>query len=422
MVERTQFRTGDQALVREINLSLIMTRLHAHAPVSRAALAAMTGLNKSTVSSLVNELIERRFVHEIGVVSTGVGRPSVQLTVNPQAGYVVSVEIGVGYIGAICTDFTANRLWACQENTAPGAAQQTVLDQALQLIRQAIRQGQRAMPGQRLLGIAIGVPGLVKQSDGTLLFAPNLGWRNVPLCTILQRAFPDSPIFVDNEANMAALGEHFFGAAQDHGDVLYISAGVGLGGAIVRGGQLMRGASGLAGEFGHMTLYPDGVLCKCGNRGCWETEVSTAAVDRHVRKAISQGQPTLLQPDNLTFQRVIEAARNGDLVARTALGNVGRELGVGIASLVNALNPDLVVFGGTLSLASEFILPIIRHELHTRALEWDAAAATVVAAEQGFQACAMGGVAVVYQTILSQPGSSGQPGGRGALSPSQPIV
>jgi glucokinase-like ROK family protein len=422
MVERTPFRTGDQALVREINLSLIMNRLHAHAPVSRAALAAMTGLNKSTVSSLVNELIERRFVHEIGVVSTGVGRPSVQLTVNPQAGYVVSMEIGVGYIGALCTDFTANRLWASWEHTVPGAPQQTVLDQLLQLIRNTIQQGQRAMPGQRLLGIAIGVPGLVKQSDGTLLFAPNLGWREVPLCAILQDAFPDVPIFVDNEANMAALGEYFFGAAQDHRDVLYISAGVGLGGAIVRGGQLMRGASGLAGEFGHMTLYPDGALCKCGNRGCWETEVSTAAVERHVRKAISQGQPTLLQPGNLTLEGVIEAARNGDPVARTALGNVGRELGVGIASLVNALNPDLVVLGGTLSAASDFLLPTIRRELHERALEWDAAAVRVVAAEQGSQACTMGGVALVYQTILSQPGSSGQPGGGGALLLNQPMV
>lgn len=417
MAERTPFRTGDQALVREINLSLIMNRLHAYAPVSRAALAAMTGLNKSTVSSLVNELIERRFVHEIGVVSTGVGRPSVQLTVNPQAGYIVSVEIGVGYIGVICTDFTANRLWTCQETAAPGAEQNAVLDHVLGFIRQAIRQGQRAMPGQKLLGIAIGVPGLVKHSDGTLLFAPNLGWRDVPICAILQDAFPDAPILVDNEANMAALGEYFFGVAHDHEDVLYISAGDGLGGAMVRGGQLVRGTSGFAGEFGHMTLYPDGALCNCGNRGCWETEVNAAAVDRHVRKAISQGQRTTLNPVNLTLQSVIEAARNGDHVARTVLGNIGQELGVGIASLVNALNPDLVVFGGTLSVASNSLVPIIQRELRTRALEREAAAATVVAAKHGSQACVMGGVAVVYQTILSQPGSAGH----AALAQNQPV-
>jgi predicted NBD/HSP70 family sugar kinase len=128
-----------------------------------------------------------------------------------------------------------------------------------------------------------------------------------------------------------------------------------------------------------------------------------------------------LQPDNLTLEDVIEAARNGDLVARTALRNVGRELGVGIASLVNALNPDLVVFGGTLSAASDFLLPIVRRGLYERALEWGAAAARVVAAEQGSQACMMGGVALVYQTILSQPGSS-QPGGRGALLLNQIVV
>ena len=408
MSEAPQFRTGDQTLVREINLSLIMNRLHSRAPVSRAALAAMTGLNKSTVSSLVNELIERQFVHEIGVVSTGVGRPSVQLTLNPQAGYIVSVEIGVGYLAAICADFTANLLWTCNEPVAPEADQQAVLDHVVKLLREAIRQGGRAMPGHKVLGMAIGVPGLVNKGNGKLLFAPNLGWRDVAICAHLRKAFPDTPIFVDNEANMAALGEYFFGAAQDHDEVLYISgAGVGLGGAMVRNGQVIRGATGFAGEFGHMTLYPDGELCRCGNRGCWETEVNQTAVTRHLRKAIQRGQKTVLRENDLSIQVVIAAAKKGDRVARTMLENIGQALGTGTASLVNALNPDLVLFGGTLSLASEFLIPVIQRELHERAVKWGAETVPVRAARHGSQACVMGGVAAVYQNILSQPSGAG---------------
>ena len=117
------------------------------------------------------------------------------------------------------------------------------------------------------MGIAVGVPGLVRQSDGMLLFAPNLRWQHVPIGNMLREAFPGVPVFVDNEANMAALGEYYFGAAQDYEAILFISAGAGLGGAIVQNGNLMRGSAGFAGEFGHMTLYPGGEPCSCGNRG-----------------------------------------------------------------------------------------------------------------------------------------------------------
>ena len=119
-----------------------------------------------------------------------------------------------------------------------------------------------------------------RAGDGHLLFAPNPQWRDVPIRDIVSAAFDGVPVFVDNEANMAALGETLFGAAKGCNEVLYISAGVGVGGAVVRNGQLVRGTTGFASEFGHMTIDPDGVLCNCGNQGCWETLVSQSAVFR----------------------------------------------------------------------------------------------------------------------------------------------
>lgn len=406
------FRTGDQALVREINLSHIMQRLRMHSSLSRAALAEVTGLNKSTVSSLVQELIDQRLVREIGLDSSGIGRPSMLLELNPEAGYIVSCEIGVDFISVLCANFGAQVLWRHKESTKNITNQQAIMDRVLILAQEAIDAGRThcsACGG--LLGISVGVPGLVNTSDGTLLFAPNLKWENVPLRSILQDAFDGIPIFVENEACMAALGEYFFGAAKDYEEVLFISAGVGLGGAIVRGGHLFKGKTGFASEFGHMTMDPDGEPCNCGNRGCWETQVSQSSVFRYIRRAVYEGQASVLcdmthnDLDRLTIPLVVEAARQMDQLAVDALEQVGHYLGIGIASLVNALNPDLVVFGGILSLANEFLLPIVNAELQQRALRWNAAATHIVPAQHGFDACVMGGVALVYQIVLSQPDS-----------------
>lgn len=400
-----QFRTGDQSLVREINLSLIMQRLRIHRALSRAALAEVTGLNKSTVSSLVQELIDQHLVREIGLDSSGIGRPSMLLELNPEAGYIVSCEIGVDFISVVCANFGAQVLWRHKESTKNSEGQQTIMKRVLVLLQEAIEAGKtRCLSYNGLLGISVGVPGLVNRTDGTLLFAPNLKWENVPLRAILQNAFDGIPIFVENEACMAALGEYFFGAAKDYEEVLFISAGVGLGGAIVRGGQLFKGKTGFASEFGHMTMEPNGEPCNCGNRGCWETQVSQSAVFRYIRRSAQDGQPSsLCDLDRLTIPLVVEAARSQDRVALDALKQVGHYLGIGIASLVNALNPDLVVFGGILSLANEFLLPIVDAELQQRALRWNAAATHIVSAQHGFDACVMGGVAMVYQLVLSQP-------------------
>lgn len=404
MSRHSPIRTGDQALVREINLSLIMNYLREHAPVSRAALAEMTGLNKTTVSSLVRELIDYHFVHEVGLDTAGVGRPAVLLELNPAAGHIVSVDIGVDYISVIRANFAAEVVWRHRESIRH-SSRDAIITRLLNLICEAARPEGNEGP---LLGVAVGVPGLVDESNGTLLFAPNLGWRDVPMRAIVQEVCT-APVFVDNEANMAALGEYYFGSAQGCDDVLYISVEVGLGGAIVRNGVLFKGRTGFAGEFGHMTLKPDGELCNCGNRGCWETLVSQSAVFRSIRRAIESGRSSILTEmlngdlDRLTIPHVVEAARQGDPVTLDVLNQVGHYLGIGIASLVNALNPELVVFGGMLSLAADFLLPAVEEEMKHRALKWNAEAVRVVLARHGSDACVMGGVATVWQAILSQP-------------------
>ena len=216
MSKQTAHQTGDQALVRQINLSLIMHALWTDFPISRAQLSQKTKLNKTTVSDLINELNERGFVREIGMQTSGTGRPATLLTLNPAAGYIVSCEIGVGFVEVLVTDFAPQAIWQIKEPTKPGAAQSEIIDRVLALLREAVKRGKSST--DKLLGIAVGVPGMVDHASGNILFAPNLKWRNVPLLTLLEEEFLGTPIFVDNEANMAALGEHYFGAAQGYSE------------------------------------------------------------------------------------------------------------------------------------------------------------------------------------------------------------
>ena len=406
MASTSQFRTGDQSLVREINLSVIMNHLRTNAPISRAALAEATGLNKTTVSSLVNELIERQFVQEVGLTSQNTGRPAVLLKLDPAVGFIVSCEIGVDFILVVCTDFSPKIIWRQEEHIDPIIGKRAILDRALVILHQAIEIG-CPLCGT-LLGVAVGVPGLVDQLSGVLLFAPNLGWKDLAIRSILYESFKE-PLFVDNEANFAALGEHYFGAAQGYNEMLYISAGVGLGGGIVHDGRVFSGVTGVGAEFGHMTVDPDGEVCMCGNQGCWETQVSQQALFRNIWGRLDRGDISRLtdmtggRHASLTVPLVMDAARSGDIVAVDALETIGHHLGVGIASLVNILNPELVVFGGILSLAGEFLMPVIEQELNQRALKWNREAMKLVLAKHGSDACVMGGVAAVYQAILTQP-------------------
>lgn len=402
MQKREPYQTGDQALVRQINLSLVMNILRTQAPISRAALAQATGLNKATVSDLVFDLMERCFVREVGMKSSGTGRPATLLTLHPAAGFIVSCEIAVDFIEVMVTDFAPDVVWQVKEKTFPEMGQQAILDRTLALLYQGIERGKASATS--LFGVAIGVPGMIDSGTGTLLFAPNLGWSNVELLPFFEKANFGAPVFIENEANLAALGEHYFGAAKGYENVLYLSGNIGLGGGVVRDGHLCRGVSGVASEFGHMTMNPDGELCKCGNHGCWETQVSQKALYRYLDELIASGKKSSLVhvAGNYSVEMIVDAAKAGDEVAILAIEKTGRYLGIGIASLLNALNPELVVLGGILSLAADFLLPVVNTEIQNRALRWNRESAQVVRAAHGSDACVKGGIAVVYQSVLLQ--------------------
>ena len=398
--------TADHALIRKMNTAILLDALRRFAPLSRAELAARIGLNRSTVSIIVNNLIEEGLIQETDLQSAKVGRPGMLLELNPKGGFAIGVELGVDSISVILSDFVAQVQWREQACSDPDEDQIAILDRAAILTQHALDFG--LSQGLRPLGIGMGVPGLVDLRQGKLIFAPNLHWENVPLRLIWSQRF-NLPVFVENEANAAALGEYYFGVAQGVSDFIYLSAGIGLGAGIMLNGKLFRGSNGYASEVGHMTVDPDGELCGCGKRGCWETQVGPRAVLRRVRKTLESGVPSVLcdllsgDLDRISFESVVQAASQGDPVALRALQVVGERLGIGVANLVNVFNPELIVLGGALNRASPILLPIVASLINENGLAPASENVRIAASAHGIDACLMGAIALVLDDILREP-------------------
>jgi glucokinase len=256
-----------------------------------------------------------------------------------------------------------------------------------------------------VLAIGVGAAGLIDASDGTLRFAPNLAWRELPIASHVRDAL-GLPCQVDNDATVAAYGEYRFGAGRGFRHMLLVAVGTGIGGGIVADGRLFRGANGFAAEIGHLIVEPGGPRCGCGNEGCWEQVAAGRAIDRLGREAARSEEGSLLtrlaggDAERVTGVHVTEAARQGDGAALRILAEVGRRLGQGIAGLVNILDPQVVVVGGGAIVAGELLLE------PARAAFVDAVEAPehrpqvpIVAARLGNDAGAVGAAALALEEL-----------------------
>ncbi|WDZ55052.1 ROK family transcriptional regulator [Paenibacillus polymyxa] len=350
--------TGDQALVKKLNKSIVLERIRLHAPLSRAQLSSQTGLNKATVSNLVAELITDGLVYETGLGESSGGRKPLMLLFNSRAGFVLGIEVSVQYIKGALTDLSGTI-----ETELTLSLNQHDPAFIMEQIRKLVQELMQATPSSPhgIVGIGLGVPGMVDET-GTVLFAPNLGWEEVPLRQQLEAEL-GMPVVVDNEANVGAQGELYYGMDGDHRqqvrDLVYISAGSGIGAGIIIDGKPYQGAWGYAGETGHMTIDWNGRLCSCGSRGCWELYASEKAY-------VSS---TLKLPAHNTAE-LLPFAQQGEASTLSVLDDIGRYLGVGITNIVNSLNPGMLIIGGPLAEARPWLEQSMREVIDERALPY----------------------------------------------------
>lgn len=397
--------TGDQEKVRKINKSIVLNMLRLHAPISRARVANITGLNRGTVSNIVSALIEEGLVLEGEQTDPGIGRPAVSLNLRPDGGAVIGLEIGVDFIAVLLTNFIAETIWETRIQIDPLQSQAHILTQAEQLIDQALLLARENH--LRPLGIGVGVPGIVHVQQGNLIMAPNLQWTNVPLRLMWNQRF-HLPIYIENEANLAALGEYYFGIARNVDNFIYLSAGIGLGGGIMMGGKLFHGGHGYAGEIGHIQRDPAGEQCGCGRIGCWETQVGPRAVLHRVKKELQiHSDQVLLDAcsgdlENLSFEIVVRFALEGNDLCREAIEEVAIHLGRGIADMVHIFDPQLVLIGGAFIQAREILQPIIEKTIFSNILQPYADRLRVAFSDRGVNDCVLGAVAIVLDDILRE--------------------
>jgi predicted NBD/HSP70 family sugar kinase len=254
----------------------------------------------------------------------------------------------------------------------------------------------RRPAAEPVVGIGVAVVGVVRRSDGVVSMAPNLGWRDIPLGDRLARALDLSvPISVANEADLGTLAELRRGVAVGADDLIYISGEVGVGGGVIVGGRPLTGVAGYAGEVGHMPVNPDGAQCRCGSVGCWETEVGEDAL--LVRAGLMPGG------GRAAVDAVLREAAVGSATAQAALDHVGTWLGLGLASLVNLLNPQLIVLGGRFGRMYPFVTRALHAELDRRTLPAARSLVTVIPTSLGVDAPLLGAAELALEPLLADP-------------------
>lgn len=375
--------TWNQQVVKKNNKALVLQLIMEKEPISRADIAQVSGLNKATVSSLVNELLAADLVYESGPGESSGGRRPVILHFNKIAGYSIGIDIGVNYVLCVLTDLKGNIV--IEKNQT---VHKTPYAATIEIVKEMIQSLIAEMPSSRygIVGIGVGVPGIVNK-EGTVLLAPNLGWKNTQIKKDLEDLF-HVPVIIENEANAGAFGEQQFGIGQDYQNIIYISAGIGIGVGIILNKELYQGKNGFSGEMGHMIIDINGKPCNCGSRGCWEAYASEQAL---LEKAGENGN---------SLESLIQLANSKDKNAQNLFTEIGAYLGYGINNIINTFNPDQVIIGNRLSMAKEWIEQPIRTTVDNHSLAYHQSEFQLDFSKLGKYSIAIGMSAFVVENFI----------------------
>lgn len=356
-IDLSNFQVATSETARDINRRIVLNLIRTHQPISRADLARHSGLQRSTVSVIAEQLIRDRWIKEGANGHTPRGRRPQLLHLNKERVGIIGINIRPITTTLALADLDANFL--AQDSLAtPSDPRQFVAE-----LVPRVRTLMRARPELTCEGIGVSLPGRVDLASKKLVFAPNLGWKDFDLKTPLEKA-TRLPVELENAANSCALSEICFGRrAEGLRNLIVVTVSEGIGCGLILNHQLVQGSTGTAGEFGHATLIQDGLECSCGNRGCWEMYASNTAAIRHYTKAAAPTRPTKPLTENektVSFEHLLRLADQGDAKAVETLQQMAKYLGMGIAPLVTGLAPDMIVIVGEVTRAWREVGPIIR--------------------------------------------------------------
>ena len=353
---------------REINRQIVLTLIRTHQPISRADLSRLMDTNRANITFLVNDLLEEGLVRE-GAVGNEIkrGRRPTYLYLNSDQRCAIAVDIRATRTYLMMTDMIGNQLEkviSFPTEFAPEKFAKTLSGHIRHML-------EKYNGLSSCHGIGVCVPGMTDIKTGLVLRAPALGWLDVDLRGLMGKDLPDVPIHIENSGKACALSQIWEtrGDSHTHHDLVFVSISDGVGVGVVINGELMRGKHNTAGEFGHLPLSIDGLPCLCGANGCWEAYISNlATISRYFGKNLSRRQPILLETANFTIEDLVKSARSGDGKALAALHLTARYLGLGLASIINAIDPEQIYLGGEITEAWDLIEPQVRDAIKERTL------------------------------------------------------
>jgi len=388
----------DRGDIRRMNAVSVLNQLRLKGLLSRANIASELGLTRATVSSIVADLLEVSLVREVDYLEGKAGRPGLLLDLNPNYGCMIAVEVDLDRISLVLANLGRETLWRVNVSVDMTVGAQVVMAQAADLVERALGRGRDV--GLECFGICVALAGLVDHVSGVLAYGPTSGWEDVSLCADWESRF-GVPVSVENEAHAGAIGVHHFGDLPGEKNLIYLSLGVGLAAGVFVDGELMRGVQGFAGQVGHTLFTHGGIDCGCGKRGCWVTEIGASAI---VRKLAGAGvEISKSSGDGVDWvERVTAKAQAGDPCVLAVLDGVGRQVGSGLARLVQTFNPSLVVVGGRLGGLMSLVEPAIREAMLAETLPYMATSLRLAvhgAGEDQLQGC----LATVFDGLMKNP-------------------
>ena len=403
-VEAEGTARSSREFLRRRNRYFILKAIDKAGPLSRHDIVNLVRIRPATVIHFVDKLIKDGFVSELGPGESSGGRRPILLEFNPEARLAIGVYLGEARIMAAMVNLRGKIIRLKKREVGGFGSKEQLTADTVRIISKLIINS--ATKKEKVIGIGLGVPGLVDRKKGVSLFcALYRWWKEIPFKEILEKKFGVS-VHVENDTRVLTLAEKWFGLGKEINNFLYLDVEEGIALGMFLDGILYDGVGGSAGELGHVTIDSNGPLCKCGNRGCLEAVASTDAIEERIKELLSRGAQSILK-DNLKgklervrFSDIVRAAKSGDGLARQVLEEAGRYLGIGVANLVNLLNPGLIIVGGLITQVEEFVLEPMKVILKQRALSKPAGEVQIRVTQLSETAGALGAASLVLQKFF----------------------
>ncbi len=398
----TKGSTGNNKFLKAYNEAGILDLIRTGEALSRADLSKVTGLSPTAAGTIVSVLLEKGYIHETGTGESKGGRKPVLLELMPYSYYSIGLDVDIDSISYILADITGRVVYEGSKALAPSTPEVAV--SATVVCIQEIMERYSIDKG-KLLGIGISVPGMVDASTQKVLLAPNMGWEDVDLRAML-KARLEHPVYIENEAMASAICENWIGACQSADNFVCVNIKSGIGAGIFTGGRLYRGTGGSAGEVGHIVVDERGPRCGCGNYGCLETVASTGRIVEQAKRVVRQGVISSLNDvadaDSISFDQVVDAARNGDMAAMDLLIDAARYLGIALSSIVNTLNPSKIVLGKNFVKYGDLVMETLRSVIDCKALKRPAAEVKITISEIGEKSSTLGAAIIPLKILFGR--------------------